>query len=393
MGRTGESSSSATRSRSDDEARGRQTKKHKDSKKDTRRRRRDRGPGTPDTASDEDQGRAGVAGSAGAGSTASSTLALPTNNSVLSIDFINSLASSINHLTTTMQDVQLGMQAMQRESHEQRGQISAIVSELQSMRAMVKSNNDKYDNEMANLNKDINAKLEQMKADSARPGAAHPPSPATSYAAAAASAASSSGGGPPAARLAHRPCRLWLKGFGETLTTKALITYADAAVARLPAEHRSGAKAGAPGFGAVVYVDFPANAAMSTIKQHLTDLKLQYKQDNDDIKDIRVTNDMPIPVRHKAKVLGELWQKVKAHLENLPAAERPDPIQLSNNNGKLYLVIGSRPLELFGTALDPQGTLQVNAKPANLLKYKIDSKIADAWIVDAVAAASRFAAK
>jgi hypothetical protein len=333
----------------------------------------------------------GAAGSAVA--VAAPVLALSTDNTVLSIDFVNSLASSINGLTTTMKEVQLGMQALQRESHEQRGQIAAIVGELQGMRALVQSNNNKYETDMANLNKDINAKLELLKADSALPGAAHHPPPASSYAAAAASAASSSGGGPPAARPTHRPCRLWLKGFGETLTTKALIAYADAAVARLPAEHRSGAKAGAPGFGAVVYIDFPADAAISTIKQHLSDLKLKHKQDNDDIKDIRVTNDMPIPVRHKAKVLGELWQKVKAHLERLPVDERPDPIQLSNNNGKLYLVIGTRPLELFGTAIDPQGLLQVNAKPANLSKYKIDTKIADAWVVDAVAAASRFAAK
>jgi hypothetical protein len=37
--------------------------------------------------------------------------------------------------------------------------------------------------------------------------------------------------------------------------------------------------------------------------------------------------------------------------------------------------------------------MQVNAKSINLMKYKIDSKLADAWIADAVAAASRFAPK
>jgi hypothetical protein len=389
MGRPG-SSSSNSRSRSDDQARGRDSKKNKPGKKESRHRRRGRGPGTPNTASDDEQAGAGATGSAAAGVT-SVALALPTNNSVLSIDFVNSLASSINDLTSTMKDVQLGMQAMQRESREQRGQIAVIVSELQSMRTLVQTNNNKYETEMATLNKDINAKLEQMKAASAPRGAAAPPPSASSSGSAAAQAAPAAGGGPPAARLAHHPSRLWMKGFGETLTTKALNHFAEAAIARLPDDLRSGAKAGAPGFGAVVYIDFPATAAMSTIKRHLADMKLQHTQDNGDIKDIRITNDMPIPVRYKAKVLGELWQKVKAHLNNLPAEERPEPIQLSNNNGKLYLVIGTRPHELFGTSLDPQGNMQVNAKNPNLMKYKISNDLADAWIVDAVASAARFA--
>jgi hypothetical protein len=246
---------------------------------------------------------------------------------------------------------------------------------------------------MADLNKDIKDKLKQMKASSAPRYASVSPPSASSTGSAAAQAAPSTRGGPLAARPDHRPSRLWLKGFAETLTTKALCHYADAAVARLPVDLRSGAKAGAPGFGAVVYIDFPPTAAIATIKQHLNDFKLKHTQENGYIKDIRVTNDMPIPVRYKAKVLGELWQKVKAHLSTLSAEERPDPIQLSNNNGKLYLVIGTRPQELFASIVDPQGHMQVQAKNSTLMKYKVTNDMAEAWIADAIAAAARFAPK
>ena len=40
-------------------------------------------------------------------------------------------------------------------------------------------------------------------------------------------------------------------------------------------------------------------------------------------------------MRYKAKVLGELWHKVASHIGSLPQNLRPDPLQLSNNNGKL----------------------------------------------------------
>jgi hypothetical protein len=394
MGRAS-SASSNSRSRSSSE-RGRHptkdkaSKKAKKDKKEARRRRRDRGPGSPDTASDEVAGGGAPAGAAAASTPL--TVALPTDNSVLSIDFVNSLANSINGLTSAMKEVQLGMKAMQRESREQREHIADIVTELQSMKTMVQTNNQKYETAMAALNTDIKTKLEQMKAASAHRGPAVPSPSASSSGSAAAQAAPPTGGGPPA-RLAHRPSRLWLKGFAETLTTKALCHFADAAVAQLPDDLQAGAKAGAPGFGAVVFIDFPPAAPIATIKQHLTDMKLKHKQENGDIKDIRVTNDMPIPVRYKAKVLGELWQKVRTHLDKLPAGERPDPIQLSNNNGKLYIVIGSRPQELFVTVIDPQGNMQVNAKNSNLMKYKITNEMADAWIVDAVASAARFAPK
>jgi hypothetical protein len=393
MGRSGSTSSTNSRSRSDEKARGRTSKSAKrDKKKDGRRRRAGRGPGTPNTASDDEKP---AAASSSTLAVASSPLALPTDNSIISVDFMNSLASSINSLTTTMQEVQIGMKAIQRESHEQRSQIAAIVGELQGMRAMVQANNSRYESDMANLNQDINHKLEQMKAASASLGAAVPLLSARSSTSAAASAGPSASAASfsttTGSRPLHRPHRLWFKGFGEVLTTKALNTFTSAAVARLPEEHRNLAKSGCPGFGAVAYVDFPPSASISTIKQHLVDMKLQHTIENGEVKFIRITNDVPIPVRYTSKILGELWQNVKDHVAKLEASERPDPLQLSNSNGKLYLIRGSRPLLLFETHPDKDGTIVVSPKTDNLAILKITSKLTDAWILDATKAAARLA--
>jgi hypothetical protein len=84
---------------------------------------------------------------------------------------------------------------------------------------------------------------------------------------------------------------------------------------------------------------------------------------------------------------------VKDHISKLDAAIRPEPIQLSNSNGKLYLVRGSRPLPLFETRSDPAGCMHVTAKHENLNGFKITTELSDAWIADAVAAASWLAPK
>jgi hypothetical protein len=320
---------------------------------------------------------------------------LPTDNTVLSIEFVNSLASSINDLTSTMRDVQLGMQVLQRESREQRGQLAEFVTELQSMRTELQTNNKKYESEMANLNSDINAKLASLRASSGKPLPSAPASTSTSSASAAAgpagpspSSATSPAAGP---RPAHRPTRLWFKGFGETLTTKALNQFTAEAVARLPAEFSKDAKSGAPGFGQVAFVDFPSTAPITTIKKHLNDLKLQHTLENGVKKDIRIANDMPIPIRYSSKVLGGLWQNMKEHLTKLKDPSVPEPIQLSTSNGKLYLIRGDRPLLLFETQPDNHGILQVTPKADNLALFAITVELTDAWVKDAVKAASRLA--
>jgi hypothetical protein len=143
----------------------------------------------------------------------------------------------------------------------------------------------------------------------------------------------------------------------------------------------------------VAYVDFPVTASIATIKQHLTDLKLQHTLENGEKKNIRITNDVPIPVRYTSKILGELWQNVKNHIAKLEDDLRPDPLQLSNSNGKLYLIRGTRPLLLFETQTDKDGHMHVTAKTDNLAKYKITTVLTDAWIADATSAASRLAPK
>jgi hypothetical protein len=389
MGR-GDSASTSSRSRSSSE-RGRTATKHnkkdKKQKKDAHRRRRGRGPGTPDTASDE------VCGGAGSASATTTTaVALPTDNSVLSIDFINSLACSINDLTSTMKDVQLGMKALQRESREQRGQLADVVSELQSMKTTIQTNNKKYESEMAALNDDIKAKLASLKASSGKPSPSAAASSASAASAGLAEARSTSTTSTAAGhRPSHRPTRLWFKGFGETLTTKALNQFTSEAVARLPNDLGKDAKSGAPGFGQVAFVDFPSTAPITTIKQHLNDFKLQHTLEDGNKKSIRIVNDMPIPVRYSAKILGGLWQQVKDHLTKLNDPSVPDPIQLSTSNGKLFLIRGSRPLLLFDTLPDNHGILQVHPKVENLALFAVTVEMADAWVKDAVKAASRLA--
>jgi hypothetical protein len=285
------------------------------------------------------------------------------------------------------------MKDLQRESREQRSHIADIVTELQDMKNFVKTNNQKYKDEMEALNTDIKEKLASLKASSGRQ---LPPTPSTTSA----SSASAGPSGPPptsaatstsGSRPLHRPSRLWFKGFGETLTTKALNQFTAAAVARLPNDLGKDAKSGAPGFGQVAFVDFPPTAPITTIKKHLNDFKLQHTLENGAKKDIRIANDMPIPVRYSSKILGGLWQNVKEHLIKHPDPSVPEPIQLSTSNGKLYLIRGDRPLLLFDTQSDNHGVLQVTPKADNLALFAITVELTDAWVKDAVKAASRLA--
>jgi hypothetical protein len=320
-------------------------------------------------------------------------LAIPADDQVLTAGFVNSLATSINELIVSVKDIHLGMQSLQKESREQRGQISAILGELQTMRASIATSNTKYQDDMTNLNKDIEAKLASLRASSGKlvpPAAASASSASAGPSGPSSTSATTAVAGP---RPSHRPTRLWFKGFGEILTTKALNQFTSQAVDRLPKELRTDAKSGSPGFGQVAYVDFPSSAAIATIKQHLNDMKLQHTLENGEKQNIRIANDVPIPVRYTSKILGELWQKVKEHLSKLTDPALPEPIQLSNSNGKLYLIRGARPLMLFETRSDANNNMHVTAKTDNLIPYKITTELADAWIADAVKAAARLAPK
>jgi hypothetical protein len=306
---------------------------------------------------------------------------------VLSIDFVNSLASSINALTTNMQEIQIGMATLQRESREQRGQIATIVGELQGMRSLLQQTNQKYENDMHNLNKEINDKLNKMKADTAKLAAAPSTTPASSYAAAASRAASSSGGGPVGGT--HRPTRIWIKGFGEVLTTRFLNDFAQGAVDKLPPELRAGAKTGAPGFGPAVYIDFPPDSRIAVIKDALVKLSLKHTDEGGKVHPLRISSDLPLAVRHKARVLGELWKLIEAHLTSHPSCSSLSGFKLGNSNGKLFLITGPRPIELFSTSVDDHGTLHINPNLTNLNKYEISDAMARSWATSAACSAAR----
>jgi hypothetical protein len=373
MGRSGSAESSNSRSRSSERGR-KPGRKDKKAKKDKRKH-------NSDSARTDSEGR-------GRGS--SSALALPENVRTVDAELINSLCRSVNAMTTAMTKVTAGMDKVQAELRSQKAQVQAVVSQMEKIAATTAERMTKFEHDMASINADIDTRLAKLNEKTASP-----PTYAATASSASAAASSASSKAPVAddSRLNLRPTRLWLKGFGETLTTKHLMDYTNKAIQRLPEQHRSGAKPGSPGFGAVAFIDFPPEAPIKVIKATMNDMKLQHTDGDGNIKDIRITNDIPLPVRYKSKVLGELWHCVKAHILNLPKKDQPDPLQLSNNNGKLYMIHGPRPIELFATKIDGEGNMQVKANDTNLNKYRITPLIFEAWISDAITSAARFAGR
>jgi hypothetical protein len=171
------------------------------------------------------------------------------------------------------------------------------------------------------------------------------------------------------------------------VTTKFLTDFVRRALDRISPDLRVGAKPGAPGFGAAVYVDYPANTYMQPIRNALVDLKLTHTDNEGASHDIRVSLDQSLEVRHKGRALGELWKLVEPHMAGLPPTVRPKDFKLGNSNGKLFLILDSRPLELFATSLDDQGNLSIVPNDKNLAKYQVKDALAQAW----AAAASRSA--
>jgi hypothetical protein len=182
-----------------------------------------------------------------------------------------------------------------------------------------------------------------------------------------------------------------LKGFRETLTSKFLNEYAKQALDRISPDLRAEAKLGAPGFGAVVYIDYPLGTLMNPIRKALVDLKLVHKDEEGNEHPIRVATDQPLAVRHKGRLLGELWKLVEPHLANLPDGSCSRGFKLGTSNGKLFLVISERPVELFATALDDQGNLTVNLSAKIPKKLGITESLAQSWITTATKAADRAA--
>jgi hypothetical protein len=370
MGRSSSEESSNSRSRSTERGR---PKHHKKEKKKDKKDKRDR-----DRRSDR-RGHSELA-AGGAGNTPppqSTALALPEDNTTVDAALINSLCRSVNEMTQAVAKMSIGMDKVHAELTAQKIQVQAVVQQLEKLNHDTTEKMSKFEDEMNDLNKDIDKRLAEMSKKQF--------APAPTYSAAAASA-SSSGSGPPAVGPggpaaskggAFRPCRIWLKGFRETLTTKYLNNYANTVITNLPVALRPGARAGAPGFGAVVYIDFPAGTDMVQVKKAIQDQDLKHTDANNTVHKLRTAPDVPLAVRHRGRVLGELWKLVLPHLE---AQEDMTDVKLGNSNGRLFIVSGDRPTELFAAVADDSG-LAINPHEKNLEKLKIPLALAASWIL------------
>jgi hypothetical protein len=125
------------------------------------------------------------------------------------------------------------------------------------------------------------------------------------------------------------------------------------------------------------------------VKQALADLQLKHINSDGNEREIRVATDQPLAVRHKGRALGELWKVVERHLAGLPPASRPTDFKLGNSNGKLFLVLNNRPIELFSTSLDDQGNVTLIPNGKNLAKYEINDALAQFWATSAARSALR----
>jgi hypothetical protein len=356
---------------------GKAGKKERREERARKREEGERGNQSPDTVSSDGQDQ---------GTGSARQLAIPAGDQVLTVDFVNSLATNISELMISVRELHTGMKEVQKEQRDQRGHISGILSEMQAMRSSIAANNEQHKQDMEALNKEVETKLASLRASTT---AMKPPSSAS------ASSVSPGPPGPPAASppsagvSGHRPTRIWIKGFKEVLTTKYLNDFAQKAVAQLSPDLQAGAKTGAPGFGSAVYIDYPSSTRVAPIRTALQELSLKHVDENGKEHMLRIHPDIPLAVRHKGRVLGEIWKTVEPHIGNLGSGLRPKNYKLGNSNGKLFLILDHRPLELFATQVDGQGTLHVTPHLENLKKYEIDEAMAQAWIASACRSASR----
>jgi hypothetical protein len=321
-------------------------------------------------------------------------LALPDNNKVVDLDLFNSLCRAINTMTTSMSKVEKGLEQVQVELRQQKNHVEAVVTHVEKIAATTEARMTQFEQDMKTKNEDIDARLAKLAASSASTPTQAGSAP--TYASAAASSGASGSGGPAPAAVTggpplggHRPTRIWIKGFKETLTSKYLNEVARKAVDSLPAELRTGAKTGAPGFGTAVYIDYPTTTRVAPIKEALSALDLKHTDETGKEHPLRITSDIPIAIRHKGRVLGELWKTVEPHLSDLPTSVKPKNFKLGNSNGKLFLILNHRPIELFATSIDDLGTMHVTPHVTNLAKYQIDEAMAQSWIASASRSAAR----
>jgi hypothetical protein len=276
-----------------------------------------------------------------------------------------------------------GMDKVQEELRSQKAQVQTVVSQLKQLHLDTSKKMTTFEEDMAKMNKDIDSKLSEMGRL-----LASPPSgiPAVASASSSAVASTTPTSRPPASQGgSHRPTRIWLKGFRETLTTKFLNNYANNVINKLPPHLRPDARSGAPGFGAVVYIDFPAGTNMGDVKNAIQDMNLTHTDADNEVHKLRTSPDIPLAVRHRGRVLGELWKLVQPHLDTQSDITG---YKLGNSSGRLFLIAGDRPTELFRSFADDSG-LRIVPNDRNLMTYNINSDLAASWITAASKAAVR----
>jgi hypothetical protein len=150
------------------------------------------------------------------------------------------------------------------------------------------------------------------------------------------------------------------------------VNFADTILEKLPVELRRDAKAGAPGFGAVVYLDFPPGTNMGRVKTEITKLHLKHTDADNEQHSLRTAPDVPVSVRHRGRALGALWKLVQPHLDSLTDMQ---DYKLGNSNGKLFVIQGDRPAKLFATVTDDAG-LHLVPNDKSMEKFKIPAALA-----------------
>jgi hypothetical protein len=286
-------------------------------------------------------------------------------------------------MNTAVAKMSAGIDTVTEELRAQKAQVQTVVSSLEKLHADTTKNIVQFEVDMTAMNKDIDKKLAELGEKLQAP----PPSASAAVATSSSSALAAPSAYKPAAPQggSHRPTRLWLKGFRETLTTKYLNNFANTVITQLPQHLRPNARSGAPGFGAVVYIDFPAGTDMGKVKTAIQDMNLTHTDANNETHKIRTAPDVPLALRHRGRVLGELWKLVQPHLDTQVNCSG---YKLGNSNGRLFLISGDRPTELFSSTVEDSG-LQVTPNEKNLAKYGITATQAAAWVTSASQSATR----
>ena len=294
------------------------------------------------------------------------------------------ILTSLNALTVNVQTLSDGMSHLRQDMDSQRGQLDRVLEHVNKLETKTAQDFESYKESAEQANEAINKKIADMEKNLKH-------NQPTSARASGSAAAAGSGPASPAAAprpADHKPLRLWLRGFGETLTTRFLVNFAKEAIAGMPPNMQESVRVGAPGFGAAVFLDCHDERVLHFTKDFLSGKSLKHRDSNGKEQAIRIGRDLSLPIRHRAKVLGELWTSVDQHMKtSLPG----DEYKLGTSNGQLFLIRGDRPTQLFRTAVNGKGCLETEINNQGMQKIGASDDIAKAWVAAAERAAARLA--